>query len=341
MSPSATSCHRFVPADGLVILSNYARCRRAPMPSRESEVLVLRTYPYREADLIVNFVTRDQGKLRGIARGARRPKSRWGSGLERLSHVRLFYYRRENQELAKLDRCELNGPPIFLKADYATSVALDFLAEVSDQLLPEHEPNEAFFRLLLLVRAELWAGLRGELDPQPTALPAVAGLAAGQSGVSQRPDRGLASNPPDVPGWLWRAVTYFALWSVRLGGWLPPLNICLQSGAEFGPEEPAFFERSQPGLFSADFRPRDSWAMAPTSRALAGEMLRQPLPSLRGRSWNRGTAEDLRRFLIQRLEEQFERRLKTASVLEQLQTVLSRRRENNSSPGVTHPGLFV
>ena len=47
-------------------------------------------------------------------------------------------------------------------------------------------------------------------------------------------------------------------------------------------------------------------------------MLRQPLPSLRGRSWNRGTAEDLRRFLIQRLEEQFERRLKTASVLEQL-----------------------
>ena len=77
--------------------------------------------------------------------------------MERLSHVRLFYYRRENQDLAKLDRCELSGPPIFLKADYATSVALDFLAEVSDQLLPEREPNDAFFRLLLLVRR-----MRGE-----------------------------------------------------------------------------------------------------------------------------------------------------------------------------------
>ena len=289
------------------------------MPSRESEVLILRTYPYREADLIVSFVTRDQGKLRGIARGARRPKSRWGSGLERLSHVRLFYYRRENQELAKLDGCELNGPPIFLKADYATSVALDFLAEVSDQLLPEHEPNDAFFRLLLLVREELWAGLGGELDPRPAAVPVAAGAAAGQAeGVPERAGRFVAGEQPDVPGWLWRAVTYFALWSVRLGGWLPPLNVCLQSGVEFGPNEPAFFERSQHGLFSVDFRTRDSWPMAPASRALAGEMLRHPLPVLRELAWDRGTAEDLRLFLIQRLEAQFEQRLKTVTVLEQL-----------------------
>jgi len=283
------------------------------MPSRESEVLILRTYPYREADLIVSFITRDEGKLRGIARGARRPKSRWGSGLERLSHVRLFYYRRENQDLAKLDRCELSGPPIFLKADYATSVALDFLAEVSDQLLPEHEPNDAYFRLLLLVRDEMWAGVQGELDPRPAAVPV--GRVAGEAETAGHVGGGGNS---DVPGWLWRAVTYFALWSVRLGGWLPPLNVCLQSGVEFGPEEPAFFERAQPGLFSADFRTRDCWPMAAASRALAGEMLRHPLPALREQPWDRGTAEDLRRFLIQRLEAQFEQRLKTVPVLDQL-----------------------
>ncbi len=289
------------------------------MPSRESEVLILRTYPYREADLIVSFITRDEGKLRGIARGARRPKSRWGSGLERLSHVRLFYYRRENQDLAKLDRCELSRPPIFLKADYAASVALDFLAEVSDQLLPEHEPNDAFFRLLLLVRDEMWAGVKGELDPQPAAVPVAAGAAAGGAEAPREAAGRLqAGEALDVPGWLWRAVTYFALWSVRLGGWLPPLNVCLQSGVEFGPEEPAFFERAQPGLFSADFRTRDCWPMAAASRALAGEMLKHPLPALRERPWDRGTAGDLRRFLIQRLEAQFEQRLKTVSVLEQL-----------------------
>jgi thiol-disulfide isomerase/thioredoxin len=54
---------------------------------------VLRTYPYREADLIVSFFTRDLGKLRGVARRARRPKSPFGSGLERLSQVRMSYFR--------------------------------------------------------------------------------------------------------------------------------------------------------------------------------------------------------------------------------------------------------
>ena len=43
--------------------------------ARISETYVLRTYPFREADLIVSFFTRDQGKLRGVARRARKPKS--------------------------------------------------------------------------------------------------------------------------------------------------------------------------------------------------------------------------------------------------------------------------
>ena len=39
------------------------------MPARVSETFVLRTYPYKEADLIVSFFTRDQGKLRGLQPG--------------------------------------------------------------------------------------------------------------------------------------------------------------------------------------------------------------------------------------------------------------------------------
>ena len=53
------------------------------MPARVSESFILRTYPFREADLIVSFFTRDQGKFRGVARRARKPKSTYGSGLER------------------------------------------------------------------------------------------------------------------------------------------------------------------------------------------------------------------------------------------------------------------
>src|SRR5271165_1029037 len=121
------------------------------MPARMSESFILQTYPFREADLVVSFLTRDQGKLRGVAKRARRPKSAFGARLERLSHVRLAYFQRESRELVNLDSCELIRSQFGLVSDYWASVALDFFAEVCEQLLPSAEPSEKFFRLLLAV----------------------------------------------------------------------------------------------------------------------------------------------------------------------------------------------
>ncbi|HEY4360882.1 MAG TPA: DNA repair protein RecO [Bryobacteraceae bacterium] len=135
------------------------------MPARVSETFVLRTYPFREADLIVSFLTRDQGKLRGVARRARRPKSPFGSGLERLSHVRMAYFERESSDLANLSGCELIESQFRLQSDYGRGVALDFFTEVAEQLLPPHEPNEKFFRLLasaleyLHADGEMWTAV--------------------------------------------------------------------------------------------------------------------------------------------------------------------------------------
>lgn len=135
------------------------------MPARVSETLVLRTYPFREADLIVSFFTRDEGKLRGVARRAKRPKSPFGAGLERLSHVRMSYYQRENAELANLSGCELIESQFELGSDYTRSVALDYFTEIAEHLLPPHEPNEKFFRLILAVLeylrrgGEVWAAV--------------------------------------------------------------------------------------------------------------------------------------------------------------------------------------
>src|SRR5579862_2341222 len=125
------------------------------MLARVSESFVLRTYPFRESDLIVSFFTRDQGKLRGVARRARRPKSPFGSGLERLSHVRMAYFERENAELANLNGCELIESQFGLQSDYSRGIALDYFTEVAEQLLPPHEPNEKFFRLLAAVLEHL------------------------------------------------------------------------------------------------------------------------------------------------------------------------------------------
>jgi DNA repair protein RecO (recombination protein O) len=123
-----------------------------------SETLVLRTYPFREADLIVSFFTRDEGKLRGVARRARRPKSPFGAGLERLSHVRMAYFQRENQDLASLTSCELIQSQFDLGSDYGRGVALDFFTEAAEHLLPPHEPSEKFFRLMIAVLTYLRGG---------------------------------------------------------------------------------------------------------------------------------------------------------------------------------------
>src|SRR5262245_44572688 len=92
------------------------------VPARVSEALVLRTYPFQEADLVVSFLTRDQGKLRGVAKRARRPKNAFGAGLERLSHVRMAYFQRENRELVNLDSCELIRSQFGLVSDYHAGV---------------------------------------------------------------------------------------------------------------------------------------------------------------------------------------------------------------------------
>ena len=128
------------------------------MPARMSESFILQTYPFREADLVVSFFTRDQGKLRGVARRARRPKSSFGSGLERLSHATVSYYQKENRELVSLNSCELMQSQFALASSYEASVALDYLAEVTEQLLPPNETNERHFRLLIAVLDSMHSG---------------------------------------------------------------------------------------------------------------------------------------------------------------------------------------
>ena len=59
------------------------------MALKESEAIVLRTYPLREADLLVTLFTRAEGKVRGVARSAKKSKRRFGGALEPLTFVRV------------------------------------------------------------------------------------------------------------------------------------------------------------------------------------------------------------------------------------------------------------
>ena len=125
------------------------------MALKESEAIVLRTYPLRESDLLVTLFTRLEGKVKGVARAAKKSKRRFGGALEPLTYVRVYYDDRERQELARLDSCEVIESPLAYEVSYARAVALGHVAELLDELLPEREASDAVFRLSLAVLQEL------------------------------------------------------------------------------------------------------------------------------------------------------------------------------------------
>jgi DNA repair protein RecO (recombination protein O) len=134
------------------------------MPLKQSEAVVLRSYPLRESDLLVSFFTRSEGKLRGIARAAQKSRKRFGGALEPLTTVRVYWEDRERQDLARIDSCDVIASPLTDPVDYPRAVGLAHVAEVLDEVMPDREANDAIFRLTVSVlavlkRGVLWAPL--------------------------------------------------------------------------------------------------------------------------------------------------------------------------------------
>ena len=116
-----------------------------------SEVVVLRTWPVQEADLIVSLFTRDYGKLRGVAKSALKSRKRFGGALEPMTVAHAWFAERPRQELVRLDQLEIIRSPLSLPVNPARMTALSLYAELLDEALPEHDPQETVFRLLLAV----------------------------------------------------------------------------------------------------------------------------------------------------------------------------------------------
>src|SRR5262249_36625137 len=94
--------------------------------------------------------SRAMGRVRGVAAGARKTKSRFGSTLERLSHVRIWFFERPSRDLVRINQCELIESFLDSFRDYACGVTLAIFSEVTEAVLPEHEASDPNFRLLLL-----------------------------------------------------------------------------------------------------------------------------------------------------------------------------------------------
>ncbi len=146
---------------------------------RDSGV-VLRTYRLGEADRIVVLMTAQHGKVRAVAKGVRKPKSRFGARLEPLSHVAMLLY--EGRSLDIVSQAESLDHFRAVREDLDRLTRAMALLEVVDQVAQEREPNARLYQMLvgalralaahsapLLVPAFYWKvlaaeGMRPELD---------------------------------------------------------------------------------------------------------------------------------------------------------------------------------
>lgn len=255
-------------------LSGAASARRLLMPARETEAIILKTFPLGEADRLVSFFGRSSGRIRGVASGARRLKNRYGSTLEVLSHVQLWYVEKETRELVRIQQAELLESFHKAQSDYGLSTGLAVISEVSELVLPEHEVSESMFRLILLSAREI--------------------------------ERTGDWNLP---------LSYFAFWTVRLGGWLPRFDRCALCASPFG-SQPAFYGAHQSGLFCEKCRRPGMKALHFEARDLAERFTGERLDRIAFEPLMRPSAKELREASLAWIEHHIERRLVTRELLE-------------------------
>jgi DNA repair protein RecO (recombination protein O) len=127
------------------------------VPLYTADALILRTYKLGEADRIVVFLTRDRGKKRGVAKGARRPRSRFAAALEPMTEVRLAYFEKESRELVGLNYAETVRSPLAfaMKLDAPAEGGvhddalgyIGYFAELLDEWAQEADADDRLYRL--------------------------------------------------------------------------------------------------------------------------------------------------------------------------------------------------
>ncbi|HWC11107.1 MAG TPA: DNA repair protein RecO [Acidimicrobiales bacterium] len=109
--------------------------------------VVLRTIRLGEADRIVTVLTRGRGKVRAVAKGVRKTKSRFGGRLEPLSHVALLLY--EGRELDVVTQVEALEQFRSVREDLDRLAKGHALLEAADQVAQEHQANVALYTMLV------------------------------------------------------------------------------------------------------------------------------------------------------------------------------------------------
>lgn len=152
----------------------------------ETEALILRSYNLAEADKIVVCLSRSAGLIRGVAKGCRKLKNRFGAALEPFTLVNLTYYEKENQELVSFRQVEILKSRFNLSSNAALLSGFSYMGDLLIDFSPPHQANDTLFRMAI----------------------------ACYEAASETPD--------DLDA----VLRYFEVWLLKLEGFLPDLRTC-------------------------------------------------------------------------------------------------------------------
>lgn len=192
----------------------------------ETEGLILKSYSLAEADKIIVLLTREEGLVRGVAKGAKRLKSRFGGSLEPFSIVNVTYFQKEDRELVSINQIELiksffesaSDPHFLQKFAYLTELLVNFA--------PPHDPNEKLYRMAKVCLET------------------------------------AAENPKSLES----IALYFELWVLRLGGFLPNWNRCDACKTDLNPDESAGLQINFQLLCQRCRKSKSDWNISASQR---------------------------------------------------------------------------
>jgi DNA repair protein RecO (recombination protein O) len=269
--------------------------------AHHGEAIVLRTWPFHEADLLISLFTRDQGRVKGVARHGMKSRKRFGGALEPATQVLAHYTERPGQELVRLDQFEILWSPMTAPVDAPRLAGLQLVVEVLEEAMPELAADDNIFRLAVTVLTSIQTPKAGWPIHDDS-------LIVGMGGEPQSPGPVTSSSSVYLP------VTYFCLWMNRLMGWMPELGHCAACGLDLRGET-VWWSPTADGVTCADDRRPQSRALSAASVAESVRIARTPLLELAAEDWPAERSADLRAFAIGTLERHLERRLRSATAL--------------------------
>ena len=194
----------------------------------ETEGLVLKSYGLAEADKIVVFLTQEHGLVRGVAKGAKRLKSKFGGSLEPFSIVRLTYFQKEDRELVSIQQSEIIKSFFEIAVQPHTFQKFAYLVELLNDFAPPSDPNERLYRMAKV----------------------------------------CLETSDEHPEKLAQMILYFELWLLKLGGYLPSWERCDICKRELNKAEPATLQINFHIACRQCRKTRGDWTISPEQREI-------------------------------------------------------------------------